>query len=500
MLYRFGEFTLDTDGEQLRRTGDLVDTEPQVIRLLKYLAENRDRVISKNELIEVIWNGRIVSDATLNSRINSVRRAVGDTGKVQAVIRTYSKQGYQFVTKLEKNGGPRKSGQKPSIAVLPFDNLSDDPTEEYFADGITEDIITGLSAFHALRVISRNSSFAFKHQSKSTQEVGDALNVQYLVEGSVRKSGHKIRITAHLVDVASGSEIWSQRYDRDFKEIFAVQDEVTESVVAILPNRLQAADLVRAKRKNTDNMVAYDYVLRGVDHYHKLTPEDNARAIKHLEKAIELDPNYAQAFAWLACILGQGKSQGYYEEDIDHKGLELIKRARDLDDNDSEIFRIMASIQTSLGEHGEADINLERAIALNPNDPRILCLKCESLIWKGRASEGLSWLEAAKRRDLNMEQSWWRLLGRAKFELKDYEAAYEALNRIRNFRLIDRACLAASFAFAEKIKEATAAAAIISEIEPEFGIAEFVKTLPYLSRDSREHLAHGLRKAGLPES
>lgn len=152
-----------------------------------------------------------------------------------------------------------------------------------------------------------------------------------------------------------------------------------------------------------------------------------------------------------------------------------------------------------MGEHVEAEINLERAITLNPNDPKILCLKYEALIWKGRPSEAMRWLEAAKRRDLNMDQPWWRLLGRAKFELKDYKTAFQSPNRIRDFGLIDRACLAASFALANEIEEAKAAAANIVEVEPNFGIPTFVKTQPYLSQDSREHLTLGLRAAELPE-
>lgn len=497
MLYRFGEFTLDIDGIELRRAGEPVDTEPQVIRLLAYLAENRDRVVSKDELIEAVWHGRIVSDATLNSRISSVRRAVGDTGKVQSVIRTFSKQGYRFVTGLETVSVPDASAEKPTIAVLPFDNLSGDPTEDYFADGITEDIITGLSAYHALLVIARNSSFAFKGQAETVKEIGRALNVQYVVEGSVRKSGKMVRITARLAHVASGCEIWSQRYDREFEDIFVVQDEVTESVVAILPNRLQAAELARANKKKTSNMVAYDFVLQGVDHYYKNTRDDNAYAIGMLEKAIELDPSYAQAYAWLACVLGQGKYHGYYEEDIDGKALELIERARDLDNNDSEVYRILGAIHTNMGKHDEAEIFLDRAIALNPNDPKILCQMCETLIWKCRPSDGLKWLEVAKRRDPMMQDPWWRLSGRAKFELKDYEGALAALARVRHTRQIDRACMVAAFAYLGQETEAISTGSDIVQAEPDFGVAAFVNSQPFFSQKSRDHLAEGLLKAGM---
>jgi adenylate cyclase len=497
MLYRFGDFTLDRDGAELRRAGEPVATEPQVIGLLSYLVENRDRVISKDELIEAVWNGRIVSDATLNSRINSVRRAVGDSGKAQSVNRTHSKQGYRFVANLQSDMTLEISADKPSIAVLPFANLPDDPADEYFADGITEDIITSLSAYHALRVIARNSSFAYRRQDKSVQEIGAALDVQYLVEGSVRKNGNRVRVTARLADVATGAEIWSQRYDRELEDIFAVQDEVTESVVAILPDRLQAADLARAKRKNTGNMAAYDYLLRGVDHYYKETREDNARAADYLEQAIALDPNYAQALAWLACTLGQGKYRGYFEEDIDERGHDLITRAQDLDGNDSEVYRILAAIHTNMGKHAEADRFLERAIVLNSNDPKVLCQKCDTLIWMGNALEALQWLEAAKRRDPNMDDPWWRLSGRANFELKNYQPAHEALGRVRFMRPMDRACLAASYAYFGRSAEAKSVAAEIIEIAPKFDVTKFVNSQPFFSQESRDHLAEGLRKAGL---
>jgi adenylate cyclase len=498
MLYWFGEFTLDTENALLCRAGAPVGTEPQVIGLLAYLVEHRERIVSKDELIEAVWDGRIVSDATLNSRINSVRRALGDSGKSQSAIRTFSKRGYQFVARIEADGMPAVSAEKPTVAVLPFDNLSGDPAEDYFADGITEDIITGLSAFHALQVIARNSAFAFRRRAESALEIGEALNAGYLVEGSVRRSGNQVRITARLVDAARGTEIWSQRYDREFKRIFEIQDEVTESVVAVLPDRLQAADLARAKRKHTENMLAYDYVLRGIDHHYKVTPEDNARAIAYLEKAIEIDPGYAQAFAWLACTLGQGKSQGYYPEDIDPKATELIERARELDANDSEVYRILAAICTNKGEHKEAGINLERASALNPNDPKILNQRCESLIWQGRPDEGLMWLDAAKRRDPIMGERWWRLLGRAKFELMEYEPAFEALSRVQGFRFIDRACLAASLGYAGRTAEAETVAGKIVEADPGFTVGGFVEAQPFLLDSSRQHLADGLRKAGLP--
>lgn len=223
MIYRFGDHTLDTESLRLTANGEEIAVEPQVFSLLLYLVEHRERVVSKDEIIEHVWDGRIVSDGTLTSRINSVRRAVRDDGKSQAVIKTFPRRGIRFVAAVTEDDVLEITPplpDKPSIAVLPFENRSDDPQQEYFSDGMAEDLITDISNISGLFVIARNSSFAFKGQAVDVKEIAEKLGVNHILEGSVRKMGDRLRINAQLIDAASGGPIWAQRYDGDLEDVF----------------------------------------------------------------------------------------------------------------------------------------------------------------------------------------------------------------------------------------------------------------------------------------
>ena len=234
MIYRFGDHTLDTEGFRLTARGEEIAVEPQVFALLQFLIEHHDRVISKDEIIEHVWDGRIVSDGTLNSRINSARRALGDDGKAQAVIKTFPRRGFRFVAEVTDDNAPEAKATLPSpstgklsIAVLPFDNLSGDPEQEYFSDGITEDIITALSRIRQFFVIARNTAFTYKGQPMDVQAVAKELGVRYVLEGSVRRAGDRVRISAQLIDGAAGNQLWAEKYDRGLEDVFEVQDEIT---------------------------------------------------------------------------------------------------------------------------------------------------------------------------------------------------------------------------------------------------------------------------------
>jgi len=272
--FHFSNHVLDVDLRELTRGGESIAVEPQVFDLLIHLIENRDHVVTKDDLIETIWDGRIVSESTLTSRINAARRAVGDSGKDQAVIRTIARKGFRFVGDVQpmRSGGGVRAGapqtldftgeplhrqfpalDRTAIAVLPFANLSGEPEQEYFSEGISEDIITALSKLRWFYVIARNSSFIYKQKSVHHQQIGEELGVGYIVEGSVRKTGDHVRITAQLVDVATGSHLWAERYDRDLADVFAVQDEITQAVVAAIEPQLYAAEDFRpgARRPTT---------------------------------------------------------------------------------------------------------------------------------------------------------------------------------------------------------------------------------------------------------
>ena len=321
MQFLFADHALDTDRRELRRGSEPIAVEPQVFDLLIYLVQNRDRVVSKDDLIASVWGGRIVSDSTLTSRINAARKAVGDSGEDQKLIRTIARKGLRFVgvVRTQPNGaepahatGPPPDEihepsrpalplpDRPAIAVLPFTNMSGDPEQEYFSDGISEDIITALSKLRWFFVIARNSSFIYKGKAVHMKQVAEELGVGYVVEGSVRKGGDRVRITAQLNDVATGSHIWAERYDRGLADVFAVQDEITEAIVAAIEPQLYAAENFRAQRKPPDSMDAWDLVMRALSHYWRVTRQDNVVAQALLEKAIAIDPNYGQALGVLA--------------------------------------------------------------------------------------------------------------------------------------------------------------------------------------------------------
>jgi TolB-like protein len=314
--FLFADHTLDIARRELRRGAEAVCVEPQVFDLLVYLVRNRERVVSKDDLIEAVWAGRIVSDSTLTSRINAARRAIGDSGEDQKLIRTIARKGLRFVGTVHTDEEAAATGAKPdeipptraalplpdrpAIAVLPFVNMSGDPEQAYFSDGISEDLITALSKLRWLFVIARNSSFLYKGKAVHMKQVAEELGVGYVVEGSVRKGGDRVRITAQLNDMATGSHIWAERYDRLLADVFAVQDEITEAIVAAIEPQIYAAENFRAQRKLPNSMDAWDLVMRALSHFWRVTRQDNVVAQALLEKATAIDPNYGQALGVLA--------------------------------------------------------------------------------------------------------------------------------------------------------------------------------------------------------
>ena len=277
--------------------------------------------------------------------------------------------------------------RKPSIAVLPLVNMSGDPQQEFFADGLTEDLITELSRFHDLLVISRNSTFVYKGKAVKMQEVARELGVDYLLEGSVRKSGDRIRVTVQLIDAETDRHIWAERYDRELEDIFAIQDEMTRAIVATLPGRVEAASHDRAKRKPTDNMAAYECVLAAKVLHHRSTREDNAEAQRLLDRALALDPNYAHAHAWKACVLGQTWVYNWCaDRDATFQQVAAeLEIALALDDNDSDVHRILAALNVNREDHDKAAYHQERALALNPNYDLVVVQQGELLTWLGAA-------------------------------------------------------------------------------------------------------------------
>src|ERR1043166_4219844 len=364
--------------------------------------------------------------------------------------------------------GSGKTSVKPSIAVLPFANMSGDPEQEFFVDGLTEDIITELSRFRDLLVISRNSVFVHKGKPVKVQEVGREFAVDYVVEGSVRKAGDRVRVTVQLIDAETDTHIWAERYDRDLKDIFAIQDEVTAAVVATLSGRVEAATHERFERKPTENMAAYECVLAGKVLHHRSQREANAEAQRLLDRAIELDPNYAHARAWRGCVIGQSWIHGWCpDKELAQKQVaQELEIALALDNNDPDVHRVLAALSLTFDNHDKATYHQERALSLNPNNDLIVVQQGELLTWLGRAEEGIEWIRRAMRLNPYHPERFWNHLGRAQYTARAYADAIGSFSRIARPDYSHHAFLAASSAQLGNKTAAAARARGVSPLDP----------------------------------
>jgi adenylate cyclase len=390
--------------------------------------------------------------------------------------------------------------KKPSVAVLPLVNMSGDPEQEFFADGLTEDIITELSRFRGLLVISRNSTFVYKGKAVKVQEVAREFAVDYILEGSVRKVGDRIRVTVQLIDAETDRHVWAERYDRRLEDIFAIQDEMTCAIVATLPGRVEAATHDRAKRKPTDNMAAYECVLAAKVLHHRSIREDNVEAQRLLNRAIALDPNYAHAHAWKGCVLGQEWTYDWCadRDATFQKVAAELEIALALDDNDSDVHRILAALNLNRDNHDKAAYHQERALVLNPNYDLVVVQQGELLTWLGRPEEGIEWIKKAMRLNPYHPERFWSHLGRAYYCAEKYADAAEAFSRITRPDHTHHAFLAATFARMGNAVAASAHAAEVLNREPKFSVAAYLATQHYKREVDRRHHEAGLLGAGLP--
>src|SRR6266568_3107147 len=412
------------------------------------------------------------------------------------------------VYRVSARGGPgpaaietrAATAEGPSIVVLPFTNMSGEAEQEFFADGLTEDILTELSRFRHLFVISRNSAFKYKGKAVDVRQVARELRVQYVVEGSVRKAGNRVRVTVQLIDGEADRHVWAERYDRQLEDIFAIQDEVTSAIVSTLPGRLEAASRERAARKPTDNMVAYECVLAGKLLHHRSNRADNEAALRLLDRAIALDPNYAHAHAWKACVLGQSWVNGFCRdrEATWNEVVAELHTALQLHSNDSDVHRILAAVNLLGGEHDKAVHHQRRALALNPNEDLIVVQQGEILTWLGQPEAAIEWIEKAMRLNPYHPERFWNHLGRAYFVARRYGEAITAFSRITAPDHLHHAFLAACHAESGDDAAARRHVAAVLKREPGFGVERYMNTLHYKRPEDREHHRNALLKAGVP--
>jgi TolB-like protein len=520
----FDNHTLDTDRRELRNGSERIAIEPQVFDLLVYLIQNRDRVVSKDDLIASVWAGRIVSDSTLTSRINAVRKALGDSGEDQKLIRTIPRKGFRFVSAVriqpvgvesaqgagrlpdEIHGQSRPAlplPDRPAIAVLPFINMSGDPEQEYFSDGISEDIITALSKLRWFFVIARNSSFIYKGKAVHMKQVAEELGVGYVVEGSVRKGGDRVRITAQLNDVATGSHIWAERYDRALADVFAVQDEITEAIIAAIEPQLYAAENFRAQRKPPNSMDAWDLVVRALSHYWRVTRQDNVVAQALLEKAIAIDPNYGQALGVLGASYTFSAHMGWADMAVaapiaERAALTAIRA----DSEDPWAHHALGSAYLFTRRFDDCLAEFEVALRLNPNFSLAQGYYGLALAYCGRWEEA----NVAARRALRLSPRdpfsavYCGIAAYAQFVGSNYEEAMRLSRdgiRQRGDFVGAHRVLTAAAGMAGRDDVAQAALQELRRAQPNISLAWIANHMPIKHDADREHYLEGFRRAGL---
>lgn len=525
MQFLFEDFCLDADRRELKRGSELVAVGPKVFDLLLFLVQNRDQVVTRDDLLQAVWDGRIVSESTLTSHINAVRKAVGDTGKEQRLIRTVSRKGIRFVGNIqveelrgnapvpqsviasERLGPVLTLPDSPSIAVLPFRNLSGDVEQDYFADGVVEDIITALSRIRWLFVIARNSSFTYKGRTVDEKQVGRELGVRYVVEGSVRRSESRIRITGQLVDTSAGTHLWADRFEGGLDDIFELQDQMATAIVGALASQLERAEIERAKRKPTGNLSAYDTYLRAMPHLHRGTREEIDEALPLFYKAIQLDPEFASAHAMAAWCHFWRKINGWMadQERESAEGARLARLAVELGKDDAVALTRGGHALAHLADELDAAIALvDKALVLNPNlaaawflggflrtlsgEPDVAvefftrAMRFSPLdpeMFRMQAGMALSYLLAGR---FDMAASW----------------AEQSFREAPTFLAVV-AVIAASHALAGRTQQARTAIEHLRRLNPAFRVSSLQGWIPIRRPEHRARFETGLRLAGLPE-
>ena len=383
----------------------------------------------------------------------------------------------------------------PTVAVLPFENLSGSD-DRYFADGIAEDLITALSSFHSLAVISRGSSFIYRDRDMPEKKIATELGAQYLVSGSVQRLDNRVRLNVQLMDAQAGLQVWGHRFDREMEDVFALQDEITSTLVSTLAGRVEAARLSHARKAPPERLDAYDLVLRGKDHHHRFTAEDTRLCIDMFRRAIDRDPAYAVAYAWLAC--GYGLAIVFQLDDMARlvdKSQAAAEKGLDLDENESECHRVLAQVQLTRRDLDRALWHQERALFLNPNDDRILCAQGEILTFVGRADEALDWVRKSMRLNPYHPQRYWTHLARAQLHLEQYTETLAALGNITKSRLDD---LVYGIVANQALGRTDAVRDGIAELGkrfPGFDEPAFIASLPYTEPSFKQAIALPLREA-----
>jgi len=523
--FLFEDYCLDADLRELKRGSELIQIGPKVFDLLLYLIRNREQVVTRDDLLQAVWNGRIVSESTLTSHINAVRKAINDTGKEQRLIRTVSRKGVRFVGKTQEvkpsanisitdstSGGERLGPvltlpDSPSIAVLPFRNLSGDVEQDYFADGVVEDIITALSRIRWLFVIARNSSFTYKGRTVDEKQVGRELGVRYVVEGSVRQSEGRIRITGQLVDTATGTHVWAERFEGTLDDVFELQDQIATSIVGAVASQLERAEIERARRKPTGSLSAYDNYLRAMPHLHSGTRQAIDEALPLFYKAIQLDPRFASAHAMAAWCHFWRKLNGWMADRTQEiaEGVRLARLAVELGNDDAvALTRAGHALAHLAGDLDGGIALLDKALVLNPNLAAAWFLGGFLRTERGDPDTAIEFFARAMRFS-PLDPEMFRMqagmamshLFAGRYDLAS-SWAEQSFRQLPSFLFVV-AISAASHALAGRTDQAGSALQHLQKLDPTFRISSLQGWIPIRRPEHLARFVTGLREAGLPE-
>jgi len=515
----FGDHRLDIVRRELRRGSDLITLEPKAFDLLAFLVQNRDRVVSKDDLLQAVWGGRIVSESALTTRINAVRRALGDDGASQRLVRTFIRKGIRFIGEVTEVSNPTASSpgdvssrvsttaEKPSIAVLPFANLSGDPEQDYFVDGMVEEITTAISRLPWLVVIARNSGLTYKGKGADVKQVSQELGVRYVLAGSVRKVGNRVRIAGQLIHSATGAHIWADRFDGTLDDIFDLQDRIASSVVVAIEPRLHFAEIERASRKPTGSLDAYDFYLRALAQAAKRTNDSLAEAVRLLNRALELDPTYAPAMEYVSsCRVLQGSRHWIPSSgpEVD-EGIAMARRAISAAwDNPIVLTGAGFALAFLAGENETALSAIDRAIVLNPNYARAFSLRALVLVFLNRPDEAIPAAQEAMR--LSPRSPWTFLSVQAQAFAHLAAGRYEAGLPFADRALRENGGLPAlRFKLSlcghlGRLDEAKECLHRLHELHPEPTVASVMRDVSRgVAPEIVARMAEGLRKAGVPD-
>ena len=530
----FADHELDLISKELRKGEHPVHVEPQVFDLLLHLIRNRERVVGKDELFEVVWNGRFVSDAALSSRINAARKAIGDDGVRQALIKTIHKRGFRFVgdardvaasgaaasaplpppsaehPRLEARLGQAPSAvhaRKPSVAVMPFVNLSPEPDTEYFSYGLTEDLIRLLARNRWLDVLSRHSAAAFKGSDVPARQIGEALGVRYLVQGEVAKRGDQVRITADLICAETGRHLWSDAYDLCLADLLRVQEAMAQQMAATIEPELARLEREAAIRKPPSTIDAWDCYQRGLWNLWGFSTPSMDEAETMFRRAIALDPGFARAHGALSYVFLQRTflSEPTARPALLEEALNLARTAVSLDDRDCMNLCVLGRTHCMLREYEDSADLLEQCVALNPSFAQGWFALAFTLTWSGREEEALALVERATElspRDPHLT-SFHHLRALAHFSLGDVEAAASFARmalRLQNASHCSFAVHAASLGLLGRPAEARASLAELLRRRPDYTCGYAPSDMFFCADQAVvERFVEGLRLAGLPE-